>query len=272
MKKGSHHKESSKQKISNNKERAKKISKALKGRKKSYTVWNKGLTKESDSRVAKNAINMQKTKEKKYKGKTYEQIYGLERAKIIKNKLHTNCPGWKHNKETKQKMKINSKGKNKGNKAWNRGLTKETDERISKYAKKLTGLKRSEECKNKMRETRKEMIDNGWKPAIFDKEFYEKHGIKKSKYPYNEKFDKKLKQKVRYYYNNQCVVTGMSNDEHKQLYGCSLIVHHWNYDKSTDDSYWMVPVCRPVNSYVEHDKEAWMSFFGGIVQEKIDNN
>lgn len=108
-------------------------------------------------------------------------------------------------------------------------------------------------------------------PWNFDKEFYEKFGIKKSSYPYNDKFTYRLKRKLREFYDNRCVVTGMSNNEHKKLYGRHLFIHHWNYNKIEIDPYWMVPVCQTINNLAEQDKEGWMSLFGGIVQEHYSN-
>lgn len=67
------------------------------------------------------------------KGKTYEQIYGYEKA---------------------QQLKLLHSLSHKGKIAWNKGLTKETDERICKYGAKVsisnTGKKRSLEVRKKM--------------------------------------------------------------------------------------------------------------------------
>jgi len=105
----------------------------------------------------------------------------------------------------------------------------------------------------------------------FDIEFYQEHGIWRSHYPYNENFNSKTKRWVLKLYNYKCVVTGITNDEHKRLYGRSLIIHHWNYDKSNSDMYWLVPVCSEINAFANHDRESWMAFFGGIVEEKMNS-
>jgi G:T-mismatch repair DNA endonuclease (very short patch repair protein) len=55
------------------------------------------------------------------KGKTWEQFYGNEKAKEMRERV--------------RKSKI-------GITAWNKGLTKETDERVRRYAKKKRGIKR----------------------------------------------------------------------------------------------------------------------------------
>jgi hypothetical protein len=101
-----------------------------------------------------------------------------------------------------------------------------------------------------------------------DWDFYNQHGCKKSEYPYNSFFNEVTKENIRNQWNNRCVVTGITNEEHKQLYCCNLHIHHWNYDKNTKDSYWLVPVCQPINTMAEFDKEGWMSIFSGIVEEE----
>ena len=97
-------------------------------------AWNKGLTKETDERVKKNS-----------------------EAKM----------GYHHTKETKEKLRqvnignvpINAWGNghipwNKGLKgkqvAWNKGLDKDTDERVKQYGEKQQGKSLSEETKNKI--------------------------------------------------------------------------------------------------------------------------
>jgi len=67
------------------------------------------------------------------KGKTFEEMYGEERAT-----------------EMKSQLSISSKKA-----SWNRGSTAETDERIRKSADARTGIKRTEETKNKIRESKK---------------------------------------------------------------------------------------------------------------------
>ena len=102
-----------------------------------------------------------------------------------------------------------------------------------------------------------------------DVDFLKNHGTTKTNFPYNIKFDSKLKKKVKEQWGNKCVVTGITNEEHKQLYGRGLHIHHWNYDKSTDDDYWMLPVDLTINHMSEFDKEGWMSLFGGIAETGI---
>lgn len=88
--------------------RVAKLSEHQKGR----TSWNKGLTKEMDERVKKNAEG-NKGKHFERKGRKYDEIYGSERAEKIKRSIG----------------KSNSISL-KGNRPWNKGLTAETDDRV----------------------------------------------------------------------------------------------------------------------------------------------
>ena len=62
------------------------------------------------------------------KGKTYEEIYG-DKAKEEKEKRRLSGLGQIHSEERKQKNRDGHKGQT----AWNKGLTKETDDRVKKY-------------------------------------------------------------------------------------------------------------------------------------------
>jgi very-short-patch-repair endonuclease len=65
--------------------------------------WNKGLDAKTDFRVEKYAIRIKETKSKTIKGKTYEEIFGIEKAKIRRKQ----CASWigrKHTEEEKKKI------------------------------------------------------------------------------------------------------------------------------------------------------------------------
>lgn len=88
------------------------------------------------TRFNKNNIPIQK-------GKTYEEIYGEEKAKEIKRKMSLKKKGKCHSEETKKKMS--------GKKPWNKDLkwNEETKRKISENRKgKCKGIKFSEERKN----------------------------------------------------------------------------------------------------------------------------
>lgn len=76
----------------------------------SKNVWNKGLTKETDDIVNKIAIK-NKGRKNKYKGKKIEEIYGKEKAKLIREK-------WKNN----PKMGGFRLGSGRGKAGWYQGF------------------------------------------------------------------------------------------------------------------------------------------------------
>ncbi len=107
---------------------------------KGKSAWNIGLTKETDERVKnmsqklvghkvseqsleKMRISAKKPKRikssiknlPKTKGKTYEEIYGIDKTKRIKEKKSINMSGKNlgksHSEETKEKIKLKNKGK-----------------------------------------------------------------------------------------------------------------------------------------------------------------
>lgn len=92
------------------------------------TIINDNIDEDTKNRI-KNGINKAKIINlEKRKGKTYEEIYGVDRANIEKQKRKDGLIGKKHTKERNDK----SSKSHKGLKPWNKGLTKETDDRVLK--------------------------------------------------------------------------------------------------------------------------------------------
>ena len=72
----------------------------LRGHSSKFRIWNKGLTKETDERVKKGSVpRSEETKQKIRlirKGKTFEEIFGIERAQKWKNNISESKKGEKH--------------------------------------------------------------------------------------------------------------------------------------------------------------------------------
>lgn len=152
------------------KEHRKHISVSLKGR----VVWNKGLTKEIDSRIVKMAA---KKKGKTQSKETKEKI----RLAIMKKGLHKileeyrkKYPPWNKGLTTKtderikkyvKKWKEWNKKYRKTIPVWNKGLTKENDSRIAKVARMKTGKRCAEKTKKKISKT----LSEKWKDENFVK-------------------------------------------------------------------------------------------------------
>ena len=92
--------------------------------------WNKGLTKETDKRVESYSGERPGSRpdlKERQLGKTWEEIWGEEKASEMK-------------KIQSKKQKTNyASGETI---AWNKGLTKETDERVALYGEKESKLKK----------------------------------------------------------------------------------------------------------------------------------
>ena len=90
-----------------------------------------------------------------------------------KGKNNPNAGG--QSEEHKRKIGLANLGKTTGQVPWNKGLTKETDERIKKTSQDLTGKKRSEETKKRLSVNKKEYFKTHKHP------FKGKHHTKESK-------------------------------------------------------------------------------------------
>ncbi len=142
------------------------------------SAWNNGLTKETDKRIKKQSESMKG----KYDGEN-NPFYGKYHSDETKRKLSeiakmrigekNSFYGKHHTEKTKEKISLKNKGKigynlgkkfseehkknlsdsHKGQKSWNKGLTKETDERIKKQSESMKGRIFSEEHKKNLSES-----------------------------------------------------------------------------------------------------------------------
>jgi len=117
--------------------------KGIKGFQKGDTPWNKGLTKDNNP-IVKIISDKGKLRKNLYakdliiqlneqkRGKTYEEIYGEEKSILEKQKRGKSI-SITHKRDFLE-----------GRITWNKGLTKETDERVRKCAEKKIGKKRED--------------------------------------------------------------------------------------------------------------------------------
>lgn len=96
--------------------------------------WNKGLTKETDERVRRNAEKVSLALKGKPKSEKHKKTLSKSRKKLFEN-------GNKYGNEIREKLRKNHWSKH-GYVAWNKGLTKETDERVAKNGKKESEVKK----------------------------------------------------------------------------------------------------------------------------------
>jgi len=102
-------------------------------------AWNKGLTKETDKRVEKYSGSRPGSRpdlKEKQTGKTFEEIWGIEKATEIKKNISETAKGKYASGETISERK---------------GKTKENDTGCKRTSEKLKGKPKSEEHKKKLR-------------------------------------------------------------------------------------------------------------------------
>jgi len=149
---------------------------------------------------------------------------------------------------------------------WNKGLTKETDARVAKYAKKLEGHKYHGTGKEwfkkgqtswmkdrKVSSETKEKISNSLKGA---KSSFWQGGI--SYEEYSSDFDSPLKEQVRFRDGYKCKLCGCPQIENGQL----LSVHHIDYDKQNNTLSNLVALCRVCHAKTNSTRKYWIQKLG----------
>jgi len=170
--------------------------------------------------------------------------YGKQHTDKAKMKISQLSKGRKHTKESKRRMSELAKGKKH---------TKETRTKMSIWHK---GKKLSEETKRRI------------SIARFDIDYYWEYNTTRSAFPYNDKFNYYFKRKIRNFYDNKCVITGMTNKEHKKKYGRNLDIHHWTYNKDETNPFYFVPVTKVINVQANKNRSQWIDLFNRIAEEK----
>jgi hypothetical protein len=148
-------------------EHKKNISKSLKNFYKKNIFWSEGLTKETDSRIKKISESL-KGKLSNKKGKTFEEFYGKEKAREIKEKMNISFKKKILSEECKEKIKKNN-------------------------CRFWLGKKRDEETKKLISATKQGIDIKDWKKFT-------------SFEPYNEKFNNKFRRMIRKRDNQICML------------------------------------------------------------------
>jgi len=266
--------------------------------------WNYGLTKETDERVKRFGEKQSITKKERSKDPEYRKRINDKYRKSMGEKYDSGWKSWTPEREEKYKqtwkemvengyvspMKGKPKNISDGERKRRSDFLKEHNPMNNPESRKKVSMstkgvpkpchfseeerkRRSIRLKNNNPMSDPEILDSirGENHYHFDKVFYEEHGVWKSIFPYTEQFSPKMKRWVLKLYDNKCVITGITNEEHKRLYGRSLTIHHWNYNKDESSMYWLVPVSQEINAMANYDQDAWISLFGGIVEEKMNS-
>ncbi|GAG90704.1 unnamed protein product [marine sediment metagenome] len=156
-------------------------------------------------------------------------------------------------------------------KPWNKGLTKETDERLNKASVKQSEV-RNRLLKEGKLESRKgktygEIFKNDYTNIGFQKG--EKHPLFNnwsSSLPYDKLFNNKFKRAIRKRDNYICLKCGI----HREKLSRALDVHHVNYNKLLSIPQNCCSLCRSCNIEINKNRKHWTKFFQSLLAEKYD--
>jgi hypothetical protein len=88
--------------------------------------------------------------------------------------------------------------------------------------------------------------------------------------PYCKKFDNKFKTRCREFFENKCVVCGITTEQNKR----KMCVHHVNYNKDTccDENVkqLFVTLCAKHHGLTNHSRDYWNEKFTKLIEEEYD--
>jgi len=222
-------------------EHKKKIGLANKGR-------NKGKHFSQSTEFKKGQVSPRKgiklsQKEKNHlskfrKGKTYEEIYGKEKAKkqrkIISSFMKKNHPlkGKYHSEKTKRKMSLAKVG----------------------LISNMKGRTHKELSKIKMSATKLGVKIQEWKGY--------------SREPYDQSWNSKFRNAIRKRDNQICMLCKI----HREKLNQALSIHHINYDKKLTIPQNCISLCISCHSKTNMNRKHWIKFFQSLLVETYNYN
>lgn len=187
-------------------------------------------------------------------GKTWEEIFGEEKAKVMKAKLSLTQKG---------KPKPFLAGEN--NYWYGKHLPEEVRMKMSLSHKKNPPLPPSKETAKKISLT----IKKHWKNPKYRKHMVLAHIGKQAKEkhpnwqggisfePYGEEFTKKLKENIRERDGRLCQLCFIPQNKFKE----KLIVHHIDFNKKNNSKNNLISLCRKCHLSLPHDRKIAMVLF-----------
>jgi len=210
------------------------------------------------------------------KGKTYEEMYGEEKAGRIKQKIGI---FGENNPAKRPEVREKISNSNRGRLPWTTGLTKETDSRVAKSAEKRRG--RTKETYSGVASQAaklggaKKTPGHNKKNSEGKKRYYQEHpgvvagknnpnwqgGISDDSYP--DEFNEEFKILIRERYNYTCMVCKQTQEQ----VGYTLRVHHIDYDKDNLDPDNFVPLCLSCHGATGGKKNR--NYWTGVLQNMV---
>lgn len=174
---------------------------------------------------------------------------------------------------------------NTGKSPWNKGLTKETDERVRKNVENAGKTKKlrysTGEITNWLKDKK---IDRNEYPTIghlkphtdemkkqMSEDFKGRHFSQRTEFksgknhpqwrggfsPYGAGFTKKLKKLIRDRDNHTCQECGFTEEELKYV----LQVHHIDFNKKNNEPSNLISLCRSCHTQTKFGSEDWIDYF-----------
>ena len=244
------------------KEKSDEIKRKLSIKSKGRISWSIGLTKEQHPSLARIA-EKSKGRISNKKNKTYEEIYGINKAREIKERL-------------------------KGKKSWNEGITKETNKTLKKISENMMGCKNVNYGKPLTKEQKehlklcftgrivsqktRELLSNsqlGKNNSMYGK-FGEQNPAwlgGKSFEPYTSDFNKQFKEAIKERDNYTCQLCSIFEDDHLKLHNRRLDIHHIDYDKKNTFPQNCITLCMRCNIIINKDRELWTKHFQDLLKK-----
>lgn len=192
------------------------------------------ITKIKETLKGKHNSPTTEFKKGQFQGKTYEEIYGKEKAIKTKGKISQSEKGKIVSEESKEKMKV---------------------ARLGKSWEEIMGKEKAEELRIKHSKFMSENQFGENNPSWAGGKSYE---------PYDKKFCNKFKHLIRKRDNYIC----MKCNKHQEKEQRSLEVHHINYDKLCSLPQNCVTLCHKCNVEANRNRECWTKFFQSLLAER----
>lgn len=230
---------------------------------KNRIIWNKGLTKETDARVAKYAKTSTGSKRSK---DTCENISKSLKGRIFTEEWKKNISNGKKGKTNNHKTNCNCPFCNpKSIRRWNNKNFIHRQDCKCQKCRPLIGDLNSAKRPDVRKKISKRVSETHWdssgknNPSWIDGRSYE---------PYTFEFNKKLKEKIRQRDLDMCYLCEYTQFEHLRDFGCSLHIHHINYDKKDSNINNLITLCQRCNIFVNNYRTFWQKILENVL--KVD--
>lgn len=199
----------------------------------------------------------------KFKGKTYKEIYGVEKSKELRKKLSNSHKGYKQSEETKLKMSEAHKD------------MKHAEEAKRKMSKLAKGRKHLERTKQKISQNLKGRLIgelNSFFGKHHTKESKRKMGQRGKNHPnwkggssfesYGMEFNDDLKEKIRIRDGYRCQLCYSIQGKRE------FPVHHVDYNKHKNEEGNLITLCNKCHPKTNWHREFWMQYFQKLLEQR----